>query len=70
MLEQFRRLSQSKIGIPIIGLMIIGMAAWGIEDIFSGGFGRKIIEAGDRSATEFQINRKFENYLNLSLIHI
>ena len=64
MLEQFRRLSQSKIGIPIIGLMIIGMAAWGIEDIFSGGFGRKIIEAGDRSATEFQINRKFENYLN------
>ena len=64
MLEQFRKLSQSKIGIPIIGLMILGMAAWGIEDIFSGGFGRKVIKAGERSATEFEINRKFENYLN------
>ena len=64
MLEQFRKLAQSKIGIPIIGLMILGMAAWGIEDIFSGGFGRKVIKAGERSATEFEINRKFENYLN------
>ena len=64
MLEQFRKLAQSKIGIPIIGLMILGMAAWGIEDIFSGGFDRKMIKAGERSATEFQINRKLENYLN------
>lgn len=64
MLEQFRKLAQSKIGIPIIGLMILGMAAWGIEDIFSGGFGRKIIQAGDRSATEFQINRRLEIYMS------
>lgn len=64
MLEQFRKLAQSKIGIPIIGIMILGMAAFGIEDIFSGGIGSNIIKAGARGASEQQINRKFENYLN------
>lgn len=64
MLEQFRKLAQSKIGFPIIALMILGMAAFGIEDIFSGGIGNNIIKAGERTASEQQINRKFENYLN------
>lgn len=62
-----RRLTQNKFaGGILFGLVILSMAVWGpgLSDVFSGGFGTQIIQAGERSATEQQINRKFENYLN------
>ena len=67
MLGLMRQLTQNKFaGGILFGLVILSMAVWGpgLSDVFSGGFGTQIIQAGDRSATEQQINRKFENYLN------
>ena len=67
MLGLMRRLTQNKFaGGILFGLVILSMAVWGpgLSDVFSGGFGTDIIKAGERSATEQQINRKFENYLN------
>lgn len=67
MLGMMRRLTQNKFaGGILFGLVILSMAVWGpgLSDVFSGGFGTSIIQAGDRTASEQQINRKFENYLN------
>jgi len=65
MLGLMKRLTQNKILGPIlIGLVILSMAVWGIEDIFSGRIGSNIIKAGERGITEQQLDRKFENYLS------
>lgn len=65
MLGLMRALTQNKFtGGILLGLVILSMAVWGIEDIFSGNFGQNIIQAGERGVTEQQLNRKFENYLN------
>lgn len=65
MLGLMRRLTQNKFtGGFLLALVVISMAVWGTDDIFSGNFGSSIIKAGERSVTEQQINRRFENYLN------
>jgi len=64
MLGFMKRLTQNKIFGPIlIGIVILSMAVWGIEDIFSGGIGSNMIKAGERGVTQQQLDRKFENYL-------
>ena len=50
MLTMFRKMLRSKIGPVLFGLVIVGMAVWGIDDIFSGG-GSGMIKAGNRSVT-------------------
>ena len=65
MLGLMKRLTQNKIFGPIlIGIVILSMAVWGIEDIFSGNIGANVIKAGERGITEQQLDRKFENYLS------
>ncbi len=65
MLGLMKRLTENKIFGPIlIGIVILSMAVWGIEDIFSGSIGSNIIKAGERGITEQQLDRKFENYLS------
>lgn len=65
MLGLMKRLTQNKIFGPIlIGIVILSMAVWGIEDIFSGNIGSNIIKAGERGITQQQLDRKFENYLS------
>ncbi|MEO9971192.1 MAG: SurA N-terminal domain-containing protein [Hyphomonadaceae bacterium] len=65
MLGLMKRLTQNKIFGPIlIGIVILSMAVWGIEDIFSGSIGSNIIKAGDRGINQQQLDRKFENYLS------
>ena len=65
MLGLMKRLTQNKIFGPILlGIVILSMAVWGIEDIFSGSIGSNIIKAGERGITEQQLDRKFENYLS------
>lgn len=65
MLGFMRALTRNKFtGGILLGLVILSMAVWGIEDIFSGNFGSNIYQAGERGVTEQQLNRKFENYLN------
>ena len=65
MLGLMKRLTQNKIFGPIlIGIVILSMAVWGIEDIFSGNIGANLIKAGERGITQQQLDRKFENYLS------
>lgn len=65
MLALMRRLTQNKLtGGFLLGLVVLSMAVWGTNDIFSGSIGSNIIQAGERGVTEQQLNRKFENYLN------
>lgn len=65
MLGLMRALTRNKFtGGILLGLVILSMAVWGIEDIFSGNFGSNIYQAGERGVSEQQLNRKFENYLN------
>lgn len=65
MLGFMKRLTQNKIFGPIlIGIVVLSMAVWGIEDIFSGNIGSNIIKAGDRGINQQQLDRKFENYLS------
>ena len=54
MLSLFRKMLRSKIGPVLFGIVIVGMAVWGIDDIFSGG-GNSLVKAGQRgiSVTEF-----------------
>ncbi|MEL7130000.1 MAG: SurA N-terminal domain-containing protein, partial [Pseudomonadota bacterium] len=63
-MEFFRNLVANKIVGPLLlGIVILGMAVWGIEDIFSGGIGSNIIKAGERGITQQGLDRKFESYL-------
>ena len=65
MLGLMRKLTQNKFtGGFLLALVVISMAVWGTDDIFSGNFGSNVIKAGERTASEQQINRRFENYLN------
>ncbi len=54
MLTMFRKMLRSKVGPVLFGIVIVGMAVWGIDDIFSGG-GSSMIKAGNRglSTQEF-----------------
>ncbi len=65
MLGFMQKLTQNKLtGGFLLGIVILSMAVWGIEDIFSGSIGSNIIKAGERGVTEQQLDRKFENYLS------
>ncbi len=63
MLTLMRNIVSSKWGIPLIVLVILGMAVWGIEDIFSGGLGNKFAKAGKRTLTQTDIDRRLETYV-------
>lgn len=61
----FRQLVANKIvGGFLLAIIILGMAVWGIEDIFSGGIGSNIIQAGERGISQQDLDRKFEEELN------
>ena len=50
MLTLFRKMLRSKIGPVLFGIVIVGMAVWGIDDIFSGG-GSSLVKAGQRGVS-------------------
>lgn len=64
MLTLMRQLLRSKIfGGLIFGIVILGMAVWGIEDIFTGGTGAQVIKSGERGITLAELNEAFEDNL-------
>ncbi len=61
----FRQIVANRIvGGLLLGIIILGMAVWGIEDIFNGGIGSNIIQAGERGISQQDLDRKFEEELN------
>ncbi|MEL7481440.1 MAG: peptidyl-prolyl cis-trans isomerase [Pseudomonadota bacterium] len=64
-MEFFRSLLANKfVGGFLLGIIILGMAVWGIEDIFTGGVGSNVIRAGERGLDINDVNRRFEDELN------
>ncbi|MEO1475680.1 MAG: SurA N-terminal domain-containing protein, partial [Pseudomonadota bacterium] len=63
-MEFFRSLLANKFfGTIILGFIILGMAVWGTENIFSGNFGSNVIKVGERGVTQQEINDSFERSL-------
>lgn len=64
MLTLMRQLLRSKIfGGLVFGIVILGMAVWGVEDIFSGGSGQNVVTAGERGVTLTELNERYEDDL-------
>lgn len=64
MLTVFRNLLRSKIALVFIGLLILGLAAFGITDIFAPGLGNGLARVGDRSIEARTIDREMDAQLD------
>ena len=63
MLTMFRKMLRSKIGPVLFGIVIVGMAVWGIDDIFSGG-GNSLVTAGNRSVSVVEFDETVKDRLS------
>ena len=63
MLSLFRKMLRSKIGPVLFGIVIVGMAVWGIDDIFSGG-GNSLVKAGNRSVSVVDFDETVKDRLS------
>ncbi len=63
MLGLMRQLMQSKASGIIFGLIILSMAAFGIENIFSAGIGADFVRSGGRSVDQATFDRRLETYI-------
>ena len=62
MLTMFRKMLRSKAAGLLFALVIISMAVWGVEDIFSGP-GGNLIKAGERSITVQEFDAQIQDQL-------
>ncbi|MEM9667690.1 MAG: peptidyl-prolyl cis-trans isomerase [Pseudomonadota bacterium] len=63
-MEFFRSLVSNKfVGSILLGLIILGMAVWGTENIFSGNFGASVVKVGERGITQQELDEGFERTL-------
>ena len=58
MLTLLRNLLRSKIALVLIGLLILGLAAFGITDIFTPRLGNSLVRVGDRTIEARDIDRE------------
>lgn len=58
-----KKLMKSFLGTIVLLVIIVGMAAWGIEDIFRGNLGGSMVEAGSRTLSAETLDRRVENVL-------
>jgi peptidyl-prolyl cis-trans isomerase D len=63
MMATIKKLMKSFLGTIVLLVIIVGMAAWGIEDIFRGNLGGSMVEAGSRSLSADALDRRVENVL-------
>lgn len=63
MLTMMRKILTSKWSWPLLGIVILGMAVWGTENIFGGNFGGGMGQAGKRIVTLNDVDRYAENYV-------
>lgn len=63
MLGTMKKLMKSFLGGIVLLIIIVGMAVWGIEDIFRGDLGGSMVEAGSRNLTNDAFDRRVENVL-------
>lgn len=54
---------RSKIGPVLFGIVIVGMAVWGIDDIFSGG-GNSLVRAGERGVSVVEFDETVKDRLS------
>ncbi len=64
MLTLFRNLLRSKVALVIIGLLIIAMASFGINDIFTPNLGSSLAAAGNRTVETSDLDREADLLLN------
>lgn len=63
MLSLLRGFARSKVAMVIIGLLIVGLAAYALPNVFSGAQPRGVISAGDRFLVEGDIERRINDYV-------
>lgn len=63
MMATIKKLMKSFLGTIVLLVIIVGMAAWGIEDIFRGNLGGSMVEAGSRTLSAETLDRRVENVL-------
>ena len=63
MLSSVRGFVRSKAAAVIIGLLILGLAAYALPDVFSGSAQRGLISAGDRYVPRRDIDQRLDNYI-------
>lgn len=63
MMATIKKLMKSFLGTVVLLVIIVGMAAWGIEDIFRGNLGGSMVEAGSRTLSADALDRRVENVL-------
>ncbi len=64
MLSPLRRLLRSKLSAVLFGLVILAMAVWGVEDVFSANLGSDLIRAGDRRISPLELSSKFDRLVD------
>ena len=64
MLTLFRNLLRSKVALVLIGLLIIAMASFGINDIFTPNLGSSLAAVGNRTVESSDLDREAEFLLN------
>ncbi|MAP94425.1 MAG: hypothetical protein CMK07_05680 [Ponticaulis sp.] len=64
MLTIFRQMLRSKLAAVFIGLLILGLAAFGITDIFTPNLGNSLVQVADRSINASDIDREVDARLD------
>ncbi len=63
MLSSLRDLLRTRAALGLFALLIIAMAGWGVNDLFSGRLGTDLATAGPRSLTLDDFDRALETYI-------
>jgi peptidyl-prolyl cis-trans isomerase D len=63
MLTMIRNMLRSKLAGLLFVLLIVAMAAWGVTDVFSGGLGGNLAQAGSTEFSEADLDREVERQL-------
>ncbi|WP_169711707.1 peptidylprolyl isomerase [Henriciella litoralis] len=63
MLTMIRNMLRSKLAGLLFVLLIVAMAAWGVTDVFSGGLGGNLAQAGNTEFSESDLDREVERQL-------
>ncbi|MBB36774.1 MAG: hypothetical protein CME88_06505 [Hirschia sp.] len=66
MLSLLRGFARSKVAMIIIGLLVVGLAAYALPNVFSGGQPRGMISAGDRFVVKGALDQRIDNYIQAS----
>lgn len=62
MISLFRQFTKSWIFIGLMGLLILSFAIFGMSDVFRGGGGNTVVEAGKRTVSVAEFKTMFDNY--------